>query len=250
MLRAALLAITAFVSTASIIVRHDVSDEAYIAFAESLPESRAVVRYNETDVAGTLIASRWILSAGHVAETIDTGQYVYLHTGDSVEVEAVILHPGWIADGRPEDIALVRLRREVEEITTVPLYTERSEAGEHVVIIGNGAFGTGRDGPRGNDGVMRAATNRVDDATEDYLIWRFDDPAEEESRATTLEGISGPGDSGGPALIKVGDSYHLAGISSGQSTRATNGREGLYGVTEYYSRVSTYIDWIRQHISD
>ena len=33
-------------------------------------------------------------------------------------------------------------------------------------------------------------------------------------------------------------------MSSGQDTRATEGREGLYGVTEFYTRVSSYLDWI------
>ena len=40
----------------------------------------------------------------------------------------------------------------------------------------------------------------------------------------------------------------LVGVSSGQSTRATGGREGRYGVTEYYVRVSSYLDWIEQTI--
>jgi len=36
----------------------------------------------------------------------------------------------------------------------------------------------------------------------------------------------------------------IAGISSGQSTRATDGHPGRYGVTEYYTRVSRYVAWI------
>lgn len=237
-------------SESIIITRHDTPDDAYVAFAEKLPVTSAIIRYNSTDVAGTLIAPQWILSAAHVAETIEPGQMLLASSGDSVGVEEIILHPGWIEDGRPEDIALIRLAQPVPGIRPVGLYTGRDEEGEEVIIAGNGDFGTGLTGPEGNDGKMRAATNRVDEATENYLTWRFDDPREHPERATALEGISGPGDSSGPAFIQVEDQYLIAGISSGQSTQATDGQEGLYGVVEYYTRVSTYEQWIREAMSD
>lgn len=229
-----------------IIIRHDTPDEAYLAFAEQLPVTSAIVRYNATDVAGTLITPEWILSAAHVAETIKPGQMLLVGRDDTVEVETILLHPGWIEDGRPEDIALIRLAHPVSGIQPVALYTDRDEHGKGVILAGNGDFGTGRTGPQGNDGKMRAATNRVDQATQTYLTWRFDDPDAHPERATELEGISGPGDSSGPAFIEVEGRYLLAGISSGQSTRATNGQEGRYGVTEYYTRVSTYRQWVRE----
>jgi secreted trypsin-like serine protease len=87
-------------------------------------------------------------------------------------------------------------------------------------------------------------------ATTDYLVWGFENPGSEPDAVTRLEGISGPGDSGGPALINVAGEYLIVGISSGQSTGATNGLEGRYGVTEYYTRVSTYADWIADTISN
>lgn len=76
----------------------------------------------------------------------------------------------------------------------------------------------------------------------------FDSP--ESDNVTTLEGIAGPGDSAGPAFIQVGSAYYLAGVGSAQSTQATDGVEGLYGVTEYYVRVSTFIQWIEETMSD
>ncbi len=227
-----------------IVIRHDVPDEAYVSFAEKLSATAAVVRYNASDVAGTLIARDWILSAAHVAETLRPGHQLVTARGDSVEVERVVLHPGWLENGRPEDIALIKLARATDGIPTAELYQGRDEVGKEVVVVGNGDFGTGRTGPLRNDGRMRAATNRVDGATEDYLTWRFDDPERFPDRATRLEGISGPGDSGGPAFVRVEDEWLLVGISSGQSTSATDGLEGRYGVTEYYTRVSTYYDWV------
>ena len=245
------LAMTGFVASPDpIIMRHDVSDEVYLAFAAELPVTPAVIRYSSTDVAGTLIAPDWLLSAAHVAETIEPGKKLISLSGDSLEVAEVVLHPGWIENGRPHDVALIRLRRALAGAVVAVIYEGRDEFGKEVIMIGNGDFGTGRTGPAGNDGRMRAATNRVDDATHDFLVWSFDDPGSDSVRATPLEGISGPGDSGGPAFVLVGDRYLLAGISSGQSTNATGGKEGLYGVTEYYSRVSTYADWIRSTVAE
>jgi len=118
------LLIAVAASSAPIVTRHDIPDQAYLELAEELPITSAIIRYSSTDVAGTLISDRWILSAAHVAETIRPGRKLLTFAGDSVDIERV-------------------------------------------------------------------------------------------------------------------------GISSGQSTSETDGEEGFYGVTEYYSRVSTYREWIR-----
>lgn len=230
-----------------IIIRHDVEDSAYLKFANELPVTKSVVRYNSTDVAGTLISDQWILSAAHVGETIIEGQKLILDK-DSLEVEKIIIHPGWLEHGRPEDIALIKLKKRIQNATTVNFYRDKDELNKEVIIVGNGDFGTGLTGPKGNDGKFRAATNLVDESTEYYLKWKFDDPRKNPDRVTKMEGISGPGDSSGPAFIKLNGKYFIAGISSGQSTKATNGKEGLYGVTEYYTRVSSYIKWIQRTI--
>ncbi len=231
-----------------IITRHDVADTEFLKFAEELPVTASIVKYNNTDVAGTLITAEWIISAAHVAETIQEGQKLILGN-DSLAVERIVIHPGWLENGRPEDIALIKLKQPVTHAQPVELYKKQDEVGKEVIVVGNGDFGTGLTGPQGNDGKLRAATNSVDEATSDYLIWTFDDPRKNPQKTTQLEGISGPGDSSSPALIKYGDKYFIAGISSGQSTGATEGREGLYGVTEYYTRVSSYIGWIETHIN-
>ena len=57
-----------------------------------------------------------------------------------------------------------------------------------------------------------------------------------------MEGVGGPGDSGGPALVEESGRYFVAGISSA----SMNGRPGTYGVTDVYTRVSSYVDWIEK----
>jgi hypothetical protein len=110
-----------------------------------------------------------------------------------------------------------------------------------LVLVGYGDFGDGVTGPVGNDSRVRAATNRVDEATERWLKLAFDPPGT--TRATELEGVSGPGDSGGPAYLEGAAVETLVGVSSGQSTRRAGG-PGRYGVVEYYVRVSRFIRWI------
>lgn len=232
----------------SIIIRHDVADERYIKFAEELPVTSAIVLYNSSDVAGTLITSQWVLSAAHVAETIPDG-HTLLVGGDSVGIETIVIHPDWEENSRP-DLALIKLDRIIKNVEPVELYRRPDEVGVEIIVAGIGDYGTGKTGVEGNPGTMRAATNLVDGTTQDnhFLYWEFDSPDSE--KVTPLEGISGPGDSSGPAFILSGDTYYVAGISAGQSTQATGGVEGLYGVTEYYTRVSTFAAWIDQNISD
>jgi len=67
----------------------------------------------------------------------------------------------------------------------------------------------------------------------------------ESENTTELEGVSGPGDSGGPAFIDLDDVRYIVGVSSNQQD---NGKEGVYGVTEYYARISFYKKWIEKNI--
>ena len=114
-----------------------------------------------------------------------------------------------------------------------------------VTFAGRGHSGDGLTGPDVRDGRLRAATNRIEAVRQNWLTFLFDAPP----TGTDLEGISGPGDSGGPAFMMVGGTTYLVGISSGQDSRAT-GKEGVYGVTEYYVRVSSYADWIRKTMAE
>ncbi len=226
------------VPAGSIVIRHDREDAGYLELGARFPVTCAM---NLPGGEGTLVAPAWILTAAHVAKWFKPAHTVRCADAE-YEVAEVAVYP----DGREgkDDLALVKLVREVQGTRPVALYRGRDEAGRIVTFVGRGGFGTGLTGPEKRDGLFRGATNEVWKTTQGMLVFRFDEPP----GGTPLEGISGPGDSGGPALLEVDGTLFVAGVSSGQDNRE-QGREGVYGVVEYYTRVSAYARWIDDTIS-
>jgi len=265
------------------IIRHDINPLQYLADCSDFPAVIAVDSFREEiqiaydnidqflkpslllatqvepsyriryDGMGMLIHPQWILTSAHVAVELTLETEIVL--GDEAyAVERIVVHPqfkNYSLEGSSEemfaknDIALIQLKRAVQNILVLPLYEKTDELGEIVTFVGRGDFGNGLIGPDEVDGKLRKATNKVEKVDGQWLVFRFDAPPE----CTELEGISGPGDSGGPALIWVGDEWQIAGISSGQDSPENLG-EGRYGVWEYYTRVSSYLAWIESVLSE
>ena len=216
----------------AIVIRHDVSDDRYRAMAARFP---AVGHFGRAGT-GTLVAPSWVLTAAHVASRLRSATFTL---GERpYAIQNVTLHPDWKAMG-PHDIALVRLAAPVADVPPLTLYERDDEAGREVVFVGHGGTGNGVQGVRRDeDGLKRAATNRVDRVDADWLFFTFDPP----ESASELEGISGPGDSGGPALIQLDGVYRVAGVSVWGKPGA-RGR-GTYGAQEGYTRVSAHVRWL------
>ncbi|MEZ6235413.1 MAG: trypsin-like serine protease [Phycisphaerales bacterium] len=222
----------------AIIRRHDRDDAAYIEHARPFT---TVVRVGGG--TGTLVGDRWVLTAAHVARGLDS-PFTDILLGDARLVpDAVAFHPTWTGEGSAEsvDMALIRLAEPVTDIEPSPLYEWEDEAGKGVTFVGFGMFGTGLTGPEGDDGLLRAASNTLIDApVEGWVRFEFSRPPD----ATDLEGISGPGDSGGPAFIERQGVHYIAGVSS--SNDAGGSGPCTYGSTEFYARVSTSAQWLRE----
>lgn len=211
-----------------IIIRHEVDDSKYIELGKRYP---SLCHFPMGE--GVLIDSEWVLTAGQVGTGLKSdfreGYKPKVTIGSTdYEIDKVIVHPGF--NPMSNDIALVKLKTPVSSITPAKLYTQNQETGKMITLVGMG------------DKVVRGATNRID-GTNDQWLW-FDFDAPESPDGTDLEGISSSGDTGGPAYINVGNTNLVAGISSHQDDFGHS--QGIYGVVEYYTRVSSYADWIQE----
>lgn len=247
----ACIALLAGVTTAAsaIVIRHDVPDAAYLGRVSDHPALFSLyrTRAGHDECIATLIGQRFAITAAHCAKEKSllaavapggTGFAVRI-AGVPARIDRVILHPA-DGGGRAPDLALLRLASPVSQVAPVPLFRGLDEVGQVIVMPGWGGTGNGQRGLGVEDGLFRIAENRVDRAENQRLYWRFDDPGT--GQALTLEGISGPGDSGGPALIHTPGGWQVAGVSSGQDTMG--GAEGLYGVEESFVRISEFAPWI------
>jgi hypothetical protein len=223
-------------TTKAVVIRHDRSDEDALRLGKRFNAVGSVL----PDGGCTLIAPTWIITAAHVAAQIPhDGQ---IRFGDKLyTVKRVFIHPeGAGSRGVPPevDLALVELAEAVKEIKPVDLYRGHEELGKTVFVVGYGDYGNPQTGLKHSDGRRRAVTNVVDDAGPRRIFLTFDAPP----KGTEYEGIGAPGDSGGPAIAEQGDKLLLVGVSSA----SMNGRPGQYGVTDVYTRVGSYIDWIKR----
>lgn len=237
----------------AIVIRHDVPDAAYLSRQSDYPAVFSLYRTKagHNECIATLISARFAITAAHCAREKSlltaaapgAAGFEVTIAGMPARIDTVLHHPGSGA-GRAPDIALLRLVKPVTHVAPVALYRRQDEVGRIVLMPGWGGTGNGATGLGSEDGLFRVAENRVDRIENQRLYWRFDKPAQ--PHALTLEGISGPGDSGGPALINTPEGWRIAGVSSAQNTMG--GAEGLYGVDESFVRISAFLDWIDGHV--
>ncbi len=234
--------------SSGIVIRHDRDDARYLVPPERYPELVEVGRAH-----GTLVDSRWVLTAAHVADgSLSPFSGTVRIAGREFPVRRIVLHPRWVGDlGRGlaqldwVDMALIELAEPVGAVTPARLYSGSDEVGKEIVFVGSGRTGTGLTGGVVETERVRAATNVVSRADADWLQFDFDAPP----GGTDLEGVSGPGDSGNGALLEVDGVRFVLGVGSRNDHVGRGLEECTYGTVEFYARVSTQLDWIRQTIA-
>ena len=219
-----IIAVLSFNLSFAIVTRHDVADEAYQELGQQYPSFVSL----SNGCGGTLIASHWVITAAHcttaIASTLFNPEEVVL-MGQRIKVTELIQHT-------QADIALLRLSEEVRDVKPIPLYQNFDEAGQVAVLVGRGGTGNGLKGVIHIDDKLRGARNKIEWTNEQVIAFEMDDPA----TALDLEGVGGPGDSGGPAYLETDEGIFLAGVSSYGAW--------FYGDFDHYVRVSKYVDWI------
>lgn len=241
-------ALAASLPAAAIVIRHDRESSAYEQSETAYPAVFALyrTRAGHRDCVATLVAPQWAITAAHCTQE-DRLTNALAGEGFRVELMGHARMIDRVERHESADIALLHLSRPVTGVEPIALYRFEDERGRTVVMPGWGGYGNGTEGLGTEDGLFRVAENIVDAANDGWLIWRFDDPRSAIGNALALEGISGPGDSGGPALIATPRGYSIAGVSSRQ--RSFGRPEGVYGAEEYFVRVSQYLPWIDATIS-
>ena len=236
-LAAAALALPA----SAILIRPDRDDAEYLELATHYESSLLL---NAPDGEGVLIAPQWILTAAHMVKALQDQKPVpRIPIGSRQhEIAAFFVHPDWKRGGH-SDLGLLYLKEPVRGITPTRLYKNNDEGGKTVIIVGHGYTGKigGRPLPKEQwDKKKRASVNTIDRVSPRVLGLRIK-PADE---ASDLQGAAAPGDSGGPAYVKVDDETFVIGI--GYATDDSNDDKivGNPGDWELYVRVSAFVSWI------
>ncbi|WP_371373203.1 trypsin-like serine protease [Thalassotalea aquiviva] len=229
-------------STQAIVIRHDVDDLKYRASKDDFP---ALATFYKDGAHGTLIHPKWIVTAAHASFCISADTFVDIN-GIARKIKKLQIHPDY-QPGKSHDIALVELENPVTDVEPVNIYNQTTELYKQVWFIGIGGTGTGLTGETvdnaKNNGILRKAQNTIIEASGPLIKFIFN----REKQALPLEGVSGGGDSGGPAYMVKDGQFELLGISSrpeGQFNKI-----GVYGITEVYSRTSFFKLWIESVIA-
>lgn len=180
--------------------------------------------------SGTLIASRYVLTAAHCAIGVAATNGRFLVNGITYSTSRVFVHPQYNDNTLANDIAIYELNRDVTGVAATQIFRGTPQIGQLLTLVGFGAGGTGNTGHDGSFGTKRFGTTPIDGVEPTLITWRFDN----ESESNTA-----PGDSGGAAFLTVNGIQYLAGITSGGS----NADAGI-GDDSFDTRVDAFKTWI------
>jgi hypothetical protein len=226
-------------------IRHDRSDGNYTWLAAD-PNYAAVGCFPSSGGgvygSGALIANNYVLTAAHVTSL--AGPTWDFKLNGTTYRGAWSQDPNWTTGDFDHDIAVVRLKELVLDVTPASPYTGIAELTRTATIVGYGLTGTGLTGHvAGTAGTKRAGNNTIDSVSAYTMAADFDSPTDANVNAMgsgtplNLEYMAAPGDSGGPVFINLGG-IRIAGITTGLSGAAK------YGDTVTMTRVSAFKTWI------
>lgn len=223
-----------------------------------VPWQVLIIANGNQQCAGSIIADQWILTAAHCVDGVALSQVRVFSgitqvsdRGQALPLANVVVHPQWNAQTYANDVALIQL--------AVPItFTERQgpialpdglegsawpAAGTPATIAGWGATSTG--GSASN--VLQQASVTVLAGPGDGVCGtygdRFDTLAQICAGVATGGIDACQGDSGGALVVAVDGRATIAGLVS------TGIECALAEYPGQYTRVTTYLPWIRQYVA-
>lgn len=206
--------------------------------------------------AGAIIADQWILTAAHCVDAVALSQVRVFSgitqvsdRGQELPLANVVVHPQWNAQAYANDVALIQLAVPItfsdrQRPIALPDGIDTSAwpaAGTEATIAGWGATAIGGSA---SNALQQASVNILagpSDGVCGTYGERFD-PLAQICAGVTTGGIDAcQGDSGGALVVSVDGRPTIAGLVS------TGIECALAEYPGQYTRVTTYLPWIRQY---
>jgi secreted trypsin-like serine protease len=189
---------------------------------------------------GTLIAPNVVVTAGHChglcTDRVFIGDDVeQLDAGTVIGVAEAVRHPDWSDDPWANDLDVLILDEDAD-VEPRPLADDTALDDAHTVRLAG--YGNTDVDSSGGYGVRRMVDVPLAGRDPAYGA---DFDKEFVAGAPFLDKDSCNGDSGGPAYVRQGDRWYLAGATS----RATESAVRICGDGGIYTRVPVFEDWVK-----
>jgi len=202
------------------------------------------------DCTGSLIERRWVVTAAHCVEDVDDFSETIVYPGavdllateptEGYYVDKVYYHPGYNSNTYKHDIALLKLKEEVELsefVSLIEISEEDPDYGNTVLVMG---FGDTGPNPSENNYDLRFQEQEVIECEDEV------------SGFICSVGGSGedtcPGDSGGPIISVVDDQFILHGVNSHGFGGETSC--GDPGAGTAWTSIAANMDYVQQIMED